>query len=99
MLKTLNPEYEEDTAEEVQNLHLSPFLFLSLIHIHMATYMKVDMIVGTEVRKSPGFVLLIIFYSSQSDELDQLCCFLCKGNFKAEVRPWQSQLPLEKLNH
>lgn len=33
VLKTLNPEYEEDTAEEVQNVQLYPSLFHLLIHV------------------------------------------------------------------
>lgn len=49
-------------------IHVSPHLLMLLINLFVRNtlkYKKADIIVGTEVRKSAGFVLLIISYSSQ----------------------------------
>lgn len=56
VLKTINPEYEEDTAEEVHHFQLSPSLLLSLIDMCVLKCQKGDVVVGIEVRKSPGCV-------------------------------------------
>jgi len=59
-MKTLNPEYEEDTAEEVQNVHFIPHLFILVIHLLMFKDEKVYVLL---VPKSEN--QLIISYSSR----------------------------------
>lgn len=60
VLKTLNPEYEEDTAEEVQNPQSSPYLFISQIR-------KAPQSRSGLWRHEVGrFRLLIIFESTRS---------------------------------
>lgn len=48
VLKTINPEYEEGTPEEVTLTPSYCFIYESV--------RNVDVVVGIEVRKSPGFV-------------------------------------------
>lgn len=82
VLKTLNPEYEEDTAEEVHNLQLSPSLFLSLIHISVR---KSTWLLALESKSHQVLFAGHFLFITGSDELAKLFYFPCKGNFNAEV--------------
>lgn len=80
VMKTLNPEYEEDAAEEVLNLHDTSYLFAILIQ-KVRIVMKVEVVLATEARDG-RFCLADHFLFMVT-----LQGFRCSENFRGEVWP------------